>query len=66
MAEKNRGNPGTYTDQIIELIKLKMLNNVQLPRNQPILDPKAIYPLSKNGALGVLYRECTIVEKGVQ
>lgn len=43
-----------------------MLNNVQLPRNQPILDPKAIYPLSKNGALGVLYRECTIVEKGVQ
>jgi hypothetical protein len=43
-----------------------MLNDIQPPRTQPILDPKAVYPLSKNGALGVLYRECTIVEKGVQ
>ena len=40
-------------------------SGVSTPRNGPLLDPKAVYPLNKAGGFGVLYRDCVIVDKGI-
>lgn len=64
LANKDKEYPGYYANEITKLIKTKMIPEVP-PQRLSLLDPKAVYPLSKNGALGVLYRECIIVDKGL-
>jgi hypothetical protein len=39
--------------------------NIVPRRPEPFINPKTVYPLNKSGGFGVLYRECTIVEKGI-
>lgn len=44
-----------------------MVPNQVIPKRKgPLLDPKAVYPLNKAGSFGVLIRDCTIVDKGIE
>jgi hypothetical protein len=56
-------NEGSWPKGIEELIKAY---DVEAPRMSSFLDKKAMYPVNKHGSFGALYRECKIVDMGVE
>ena len=53
----DKNSPGLYATEINKNIDNKMVPASTLPpRKGPLIDPKAVYPLNKSGAFGVLVR----------